>query len=55
MKVKSIAPSFRRGDADGVSSPPVKREIKWEREITQEEARTILGRKMYPFKKVGRI
>ena len=50
MKLKSVAPSYL--NADDISSRPKELDIKWEREITHEEALTILEQKMYPFKKV---
>ena len=50
MKLKSVAPSYL--NADDISSRPEELDIKWEREITHEEALTILEQKMYPFKKV---
>jgi hypothetical protein len=51
MKLKSVAPSYHH--AADISSRHEKREIKWERKISHEEASTILEKKMYPFKKVG--
>jgi hypothetical protein len=51
MKLESLAPSYFH--ADDISSRPEKQDIKWEREISHEEAATILEQKMYPFKKVG--
>jgi hypothetical protein len=50
MKLRSTAPSYYH--AANVSSRPEEREIKWQREISHEEAITILETKMYPFKKV---
>ena len=50
MKLKSIAPSYSH--ADDISARPEEKDIKWEREISREEALTILEQKMYPFKKV---
>ena len=53
MKLKSIAPSYSH--ADDISARPEEKDIKWEREISREEALTILEQKMYPFKKVGKF
>lgn len=50
MKLKSTAPSYMRG-ADK-SPTPEERKIKWQREISRQEAMSILEMKMYPFKKV---
>lgn len=50
MRLTSIAPSYHLKKDSNFT--PEEQEIKWEREISHEEARIILEKKMYPFKKV---
>ena len=53
MKLKSIAPSYKRGE--DLSTAPEEREIKWQREILRQDAVSSLEMEMYPFKKVTTI
>lgn len=49
MKLQSIGHSYLPEEG---SSQAEKQDIKWEKEISREEARSILEKRMYPFKTV---
>ena len=50
MKLQGVGPSYLSGE--NATTQNKERDISWDREISREKARSILAKKMYPFKKV---
>lgn len=49
MKLQSTGPSYKPGEETIAKDD---KHVSWDKQISQEEARNILGEKMYPFKEV---